>query len=67
MLSCVRLLATPWDVALQPPLSMGFSRQEYWIGLPFPTPGDLPNAGTEPASPVLASGFFTLGHLGTQN
>ena len=53
---------TLWTVALQAPLSMGFSRQEYWSGLPFPPPGDLPNLGTEPASPVsptLARGFFT--------
>ena len=40
---CVRLFATPWTVACQGPLSMGFSRQEYWSGLPFPSPGDLPN------------------------
>ena len=48
--------------SLQGPLSMGFSRQEYWSGLPFPTPGDLPDPGIEPASPVsptLAGGFFT--------
>ena len=42
-------LVTPWIVARQAPLSMGFSRQEYWSGLPFPSPGDLPNAGTEPS------------------
>ena len=42
-LSCVRLFATPWTVAYQVPLSMGFSRQEYWSGVPFPSPGDLPN------------------------
>ena len=39
--------------------SMGFPRQEYWNGLPFPSPGDLPNRGIEPASPALAGGFFT--------
>ena len=50
---------TPWTVALWAPLSMGFSRQEYWSGLPFPSPGDLPNPGTEPASPALAGGFLT--------
>ena len=51
---------TPWTVACQAPLSMGFSRQEeYWSGLPFPSPGDLPDPGTEPASPVLAGRFFT--------
>ena len=45
--------ATPWTVARQAPLSMGFSRQEYWSGLPFPSPGDLPNPGIEPGSPAL--------------
>ena len=44
----VRLFATPWTVAYQAPPSMGFSRQEYWGGLPFPSPGDLPNPGIEP-------------------
>ena len=48
----VQLFATPWTVAHQAPLSMGFSRQEYWSGLPFPPPGDLPNPGIKPASPV---------------
>ena len=54
---------TPWTVAHQAPLSMAFSRQEYWSGLLFPTPGDLPDPGIKPASlasPVLASGFFPL-------
>ena len=51
--------ATPWTVALQAPLSMGFPRQEYWSGLPFPSPGDLPDPETEPMSPALAGGFFT--------
>ena len=46
-------LATPWTVACQAPLSMGFSRQEYWTGLPFPSPGDLPDPGIEPGSPAL--------------
>ena len=46
-------LATPWLVACQAPLSMGFSRQEYWSGLPFPSPGDLPDPGIEPRSPAL--------------
>ena len=45
--------ATPWTVAHQAPLSMGFSRQEYWSGLPFPSPGDLPNPGIKPGSPAL--------------
>ena len=48
----------PLDLGCQAPLSMGFSRQEYWSGLPFPSPGDLPDPGIEPASPVLAGGFF---------
>ena len=52
-LSCVRLFATPWTVAHQAPLSMGFSRREYWSGLPFPSPGDLPNPGIKPGSPAL--------------
>ena len=49
----------PWTVAHQAPLSMGFPRQEYWSGLPFPSPGDVPNPGIEPASPTLAGRFFT--------
>ena len=52
-LSPVRLFVTPWTVAYQVPPSMGFSRQEYWDGLPFPSPGDLPNTGIEPRSPAL--------------
>ena len=52
-LSPVRLFATPWTVDRQAPLSMGFSRQEYWSGLPFPSPGDLPNPGIKPWSPAL--------------
>ena len=61
--NCVQLFATPWTVALQVPLSMGFSRQGYWSGVPCPSP-DLPNPGIEPMSlmsPVLAGGFFTTG------
>ena len=50
---------TPWTLARQAPLSTGFSRQEYWSGLPFPSPGDLPNARIEPVSPAPAGGFFT--------
>ena len=56
MLSCftyVWLFATPWTVARQAPLSMGFSRKENWNGLPYPPPGDLPNPGIEPRSPTL--------------
>ena len=57
--SDVWLFATLWTVVHQAPLSMGFSRQEFWSGLPFPPPGDLPNPGIEPASPALAGRFFT--------
>ena len=57
--SCVRLFLTLWTIALQAPLSMGSSRQEYWSGLPCPPPGNLPNPGIEPASPALAGGRFT--------
>ena len=58
-------LCDPWTVAHQPPLSMGFSRQEYWSGLPFPSPEDLPDPRIEPVSPVwqgiscITNGFFT--------
>ena len=52
-------LATPWTVTLQAPLSVEFSRQEYWSGLPFPSPGDLPDPGMEPMSSALAGEFFT--------
>ena len=60
--SRVGVFATLWTVAGQAPLSLGFSRQEYWSGLRFPAPGDLPDPGIEPASlmsPALAAGFFT--------
>ena len=52
-LSCVPVFVTPRTIACQAPPSMGFSRQEYWSGLPFPSPGDLPNPGIEPRSPAL--------------
>ena len=52
-LSCVQLFATPWTVACQVPLSMGFSRQEYWSGLQFPSPGDLPDPGIKLVFPTL--------------
>ena len=52
-LSRVRLFVTPWTAAYQAPQSMGFSRQEYWSGVPFPSPGDLPNSGIERGSPIL--------------
>ena len=58
-LSRVQLFATPWIVAHQAPLSMGFSRQEYWSGLPFPSPGDLPDPGIEPRSPALEADTLT--------
>ena len=64
-LSCAGLFTAPWTVACQAPqapLSMGFSRQEYWSGLPFPPPGDLPDPGIEPvslSSPTLTGGSFT--------
>ena len=58
-LSRVRLFATLWTVAHQAPLSMGFSRQEYWSGLPFPSPGDLPDPGIKPRSPALQADALT--------
>ena len=57
--SRVQLFVTPWTVAHQDPLSVGFSVQEHWSGLPFPFPGDLPDPGIKPTSPTLAGGFFT--------
>ena len=59
-LSRVRLFATPWTVAFQAPPSMGFSRQEYWSGLPFPSPGDLPDARIEPRSPAFQADALNL-------
>ena len=53
MLSQVQLFVTPWTVAHKAPLSIEFSRQEYWIGLPCPSPGDLPDPGIKPKSPAL--------------
>ena len=67
MLSHVQLFATLWTVTCQAPLSLGFSRQEYWNGLPCPPPGNLPNPGVEPtslATPALAGGFFTTAPAG---
>ena len=63
-LSCVWLLATPWTAAHQAPPSMGFSRQEYWSGLPFPSPGDLPHPGMEPGSPALQADSLPTKPLG---
>ena len=57
-ISHVQLFVILWIVACQAPLSIEFCRQEYWSGLPFPPPGDLPDPGIEPASPALAGGFF---------
>ena len=65
-LSVVSNFVTPWTVAHQAPPSMGFSRQEYWSGLPCPPSGDLPNPGIEPKAlmfPALAGSFFTTGSL----
>ena len=59
LLSRVRLFATPWTVACQALLSMGFSRQEYWSGLPFPSPGYLPDPGIEPGCPALEADALT--------
>ena len=59
LLSRVPLFATPWTVACQAPPSMGFSRQEYWSGLPFPSPGDLPCPGIEHRSPALQADALT--------
>ena len=66
-LSCVRLFATLWAVARQASLSMGFSRQEYWSGLPFPSPGDLPDSGIEPWSPTLEADALTSEPPGNPN
>ena len=59
VISCVWLFATPWTVAHQAPLSIGFAKQEHWSGLPFLFPGDLPNQGIKPLAPALAGRFFT--------
>ena len=61
-LSRVRLFATPWTVAYQAPLSMEFSRQEYWSRLPFPSPGDFPNPGIEPRSPAFQANSLSPSH-----
>ena len=61
-LSHVKLFANPWTIARQAPLSMGFSGQEYWSGLPFPSPGDFPNPGIKPTSPTLTGRFFNPPH-----
>ena len=66
-LSRVRLFVTPWTVAHQAPPSMGFSRQEYWSGLPFPSPGDLPDPGIKPRSPTLQAGALASEPSGKPN
>ena len=66
--SHVQLFASPWTVAHQAPLSMRFSKQEYWSGLPFPPPGDLPDRGIQiasPTSPTMAGNYLPLCHLGS--
>ena len=64
-LSCVQLFATPWAVAYQATPFTGFSRQEYWSGLPFPSPGDLLNPGIEHRSPALQAGSLLVGYQGS--
>ena len=63
-LSSVQIFATPWTVTCQDPLCMGFYRQEYWSGLPFPSPGDLPNPGIELGCPALQADSYCLSHQG---
>ena len=68
LFSCVQLFATLWTIACQAFLSMGFSRQEYWSELPFPSPGDFPDPEIEPTSisaPALQAGSLLLGHWGS--
>ena len=65
VLSCVQLLAPPWIVASQAPLSMAFSRQEYLTGLPFPSPGNPSNPGIKSMTPALAGNSIPLSHLGS--
>ena len=62
--SHVQFFVTPWIVTHQASLSMEFSMQEYWVGLPFPSPGDLPDPGIEPRSPVLQADSFHVEPLG---
>ena len=67
LLSHLQLFATPWTGTCQAPLSMGFSRQEYWSGLPFPSPGNLPNPGIEPRYPALQVDALLSEPPGTQS
>ena len=62
LLGHVRLLVTPWSIACQAPLSMGFSRQEHWSGLPFPSPGNPPDPGIKPGSPNFRQTLYCLSH-----
>ena len=64
--SCLTLM-TPWTIASQPPLSMGSPRQDYQGGLPFPSPGDLPDPGNEPVSPALQVSSTPLSHWGSHS
>ena len=63
--SCVQLFVIPWTVTFQAPLSMGFPRQEYWSGLPFPSAWDLPHPGTEPRRLHCRQVFYQLSHQGS--
>ena len=70
MLSCVQLFVTSWTIAHQAPLSIVFARPEYWSGLPFPSPGDLPDPGIIPGSPTMQADSFsvrTTGEASTTN
>ena len=67
LLSCVRLFATPWTVAYQAPPSLEFSRQEYWSGLPFSSPGDLRNPGIKPGSPTMQADALPSEPPGSQS
>ena len=64
-LSSVRLFVTPWTVAFEAPPSTGFSRQEYWSGLPFPSPGDLPDPGIKPGYPACLADSLPLNPQGS--
>ena len=59
----LQLFVTPWTVVCQAPLSMAFSRQDYWSGLPFPSTGDLPHPGIEPKSPALQADSLPFSHI----
>ena len=65
LISCVQFFQTPWTVAHQAPLSVEFSRQEYWSGLPFPSSGDLPDPGVKLASPAVRADSLLSGHQGS--